>query len=173
MRHDPGLAASPPVRYILKMERSGYSPFPLSSAVNGQALREAQCAAYGGTRPSGPSGPSGVVGRGSMYVTRVRYTSTDRCLYLQHAATFVTHHLRLPGGWLALSPLHLHARLWSRGPGFPVASHRGRGRGCPPPSSPSASLPGGLLFEDHPSSRGSRPADHAGVGDVFSRASRS
>ena len=26
MRHDPGLAASPPVRYILKMEGSGYSP---------------------------------------------------------------------------------------------------------------------------------------------------
>jgi hypothetical protein len=28
MRHDPGLAASPPVRYMLKVERSGYSPFP-------------------------------------------------------------------------------------------------------------------------------------------------
>ena len=28
MRHDPGLAASPPVRYILKVERSAYSPFP-------------------------------------------------------------------------------------------------------------------------------------------------
>ena len=27
MRHDPGLAASPPVRYILKVERSAYSPF--------------------------------------------------------------------------------------------------------------------------------------------------
>jgi hypothetical protein len=27
MRHDPGLAASPPVRYTLKVERSGYSPF--------------------------------------------------------------------------------------------------------------------------------------------------
>jgi hypothetical protein len=25
MRHDPGLAASPPVRYILKMARSGIS----------------------------------------------------------------------------------------------------------------------------------------------------
>jgi len=27
MLHDPGLAASPPVRYILKVERSGYSSF--------------------------------------------------------------------------------------------------------------------------------------------------
>jgi hypothetical protein len=26
MRHDPGLAASPPVRYKLEMERSGYFP---------------------------------------------------------------------------------------------------------------------------------------------------
>ena len=25
MRHDPGLAASPPVRYTLKVERSGYA----------------------------------------------------------------------------------------------------------------------------------------------------
>src|SRR3984893_4452313 len=41
MRHDPGLAASPPVRYKLKVERSGYSPFPLSSAVDGQPPREA------------------------------------------------------------------------------------------------------------------------------------
>jgi hypothetical protein len=29
MRHDPGLAASPPVRYILGVERSGYSSFHL------------------------------------------------------------------------------------------------------------------------------------------------
>ena len=29
MRHDPGLAASPPVRYRLEMEGSAYSPFPL------------------------------------------------------------------------------------------------------------------------------------------------
>ena len=29
LRHDPGLAASPPVRYILKVERSGYSPTSL------------------------------------------------------------------------------------------------------------------------------------------------
>jgi hypothetical protein len=29
MRHDPGLAASPPVRYMLKMERCWYSPFSL------------------------------------------------------------------------------------------------------------------------------------------------
>jgi N-hydroxyarylamine O-acetyltransferase len=28
MRHDPGLAASPPVRYTLKVEGSGYSSFP-------------------------------------------------------------------------------------------------------------------------------------------------
>src|SRR5215469_15171139 len=37
MRHDPGLAASPPVRYILKVARSG-SPCPLFwlPAVDGQ-----------------------------------------------------------------------------------------------------------------------------------------
>ena len=29
MRHDPGLAASPPVRYILEVERSEYSSFHL------------------------------------------------------------------------------------------------------------------------------------------------
>ena len=40
--------------------------------------------------------------------------------------------------------VHLTARPRSRGSGFPVASHRGRA-GCPPPSSPSPSLPGGLL----------------------------
>jgi hypothetical protein len=28
MSHDCGLAASPPVRYMLKVERSRYSPFP-------------------------------------------------------------------------------------------------------------------------------------------------
>ncbi|GAA2868668.1 hypothetical protein GCM10010517_28520 [Streptosporangium fragile] len=39
LRHDPGLVASPPVRYTLGVERSGYSPFPSSSAVDGQALR--------------------------------------------------------------------------------------------------------------------------------------
>src|SRR5206468_1077846 len=41
MRHDPGLAASPPVRYILEVERSGYAPFRLSSAVDGQPPHEA------------------------------------------------------------------------------------------------------------------------------------
>src|SRR5260221_9290015 len=34
LRHDPGLAASPPVRYTLRVEGSGYPPFPLSSAVD-------------------------------------------------------------------------------------------------------------------------------------------
>src|SRR5215216_6100933 len=33
MRHDPGLAASPPVRYILEVERSGCSSFHSPSAV--------------------------------------------------------------------------------------------------------------------------------------------
>src|SRR5215213_6432110 len=47
MRHDPGLAASPPVGYILEVERSGYSSFHLPFAVDGQPPREA--AAYGGT----------------------------------------------------------------------------------------------------------------------------
>ncbi len=46
LRHNPGLAASPPVRYTLKVEGSGYSPStlpsavdlsPLSSAVDGRA----------------------------------------------------------------------------------------------------------------------------------------
>src|SRR5215207_6676560 len=32
MRHDPGLAASPPVRYILEVERSGCSSFHSPSA---------------------------------------------------------------------------------------------------------------------------------------------
>src|SRR4029450_6801034 len=33
MRHDQGLAASPPVRYILEVERSGCSPFHSPAAV--------------------------------------------------------------------------------------------------------------------------------------------
>ena len=41
MRHDPRLAASPPVRYILEVERGGYPPFHLPSAVDGQPPREA------------------------------------------------------------------------------------------------------------------------------------
>ena len=41
MRHDPGLAASPPSRYILEVERSEYSSFHLPSAVDGQPPREA------------------------------------------------------------------------------------------------------------------------------------
>ena len=48
MRHDPGLAASPPVRYILELERSVYSSFHLPSAVDGHPAREA--AAYGGAQ---------------------------------------------------------------------------------------------------------------------------
>src|SRR5215203_1757258 len=47
MRHDPGLDASPPVRYILKVERSGYSPFHLPYTVDGQPPRDA---AYRGTQ---------------------------------------------------------------------------------------------------------------------------
>src|SRR5918992_1630234 len=46
MRHDPGLDASPPVRDILKVERSGYCSFHLPSAVDGHPPHEA--AAYGG-----------------------------------------------------------------------------------------------------------------------------
>ncbi len=52
MRHDLGLAASPPVRYILEVERIGYCYFHLPSAVDGQPPREA--AAYGDT--VGPGG---------------------------------------------------------------------------------------------------------------------
>jgi len=33
MRHDPGLAASPPLRYILKVERSVYAPSACSALV--------------------------------------------------------------------------------------------------------------------------------------------
>src|SRR5215203_280752 len=55
MQHDPGLAASPPVRYIMKVERSGCSPFILPSAVDGQPPREA---AYGGMQtPRNTSAP--------------------------------------------------------------------------------------------------------------------
>jgi hypothetical protein len=53
MRHDPGLDASPPVRYIMEVERSGYSSFHLPSAVDVQPPREA--AARGGS--VGPGGP--------------------------------------------------------------------------------------------------------------------
>jgi hypothetical protein len=49
MRHDPGLAASPLVRYIMEVERGGYFPFHLPSAVDGQPPREAAARAYGGT----------------------------------------------------------------------------------------------------------------------------
>src|SRR5215208_3323048 len=48
MRHDPGLDASPPVRYIMEVERSGYSSFHLPSAVDGYPPRKA--VAYGGTQ---------------------------------------------------------------------------------------------------------------------------
>src|SRR5918994_5553958 len=41
MRHDPGLDTSPPVRYILEVERRVPTPFHLSSAVGGQPPREA------------------------------------------------------------------------------------------------------------------------------------
>jgi hypothetical protein len=50
MRHDPGLAASPPVRYMLKVERSGYSPFPggtrrwLSHRLSGPSASHARAA---------------------------------------------------------------------------------------------------------------------------------
>src|SRR5919112_388524 len=48
MRHAPGLDASPPVRYIMEVERSGYSSFHLPSAVDGYPPRKA--VAYGGTQ---------------------------------------------------------------------------------------------------------------------------
>ena len=53
MRHDPGLDASPTVRYILEVERRVPIPFHLPSAVDGQPPREA--AAYGGTVSPGES----------------------------------------------------------------------------------------------------------------------
>src|SRR6266536_1946832 len=46
LRHDPGLAASPPVRYTLKVARSGYFPCPLSSAVDGQGPPEDESSRY-------------------------------------------------------------------------------------------------------------------------------
>jgi hypothetical protein len=54
MRHDPGLAASPPLRYKLEMERSGYSPFRLFRCGTDNLLAKRQRAAYGGT--AGPEG---------------------------------------------------------------------------------------------------------------------
>jgi len=39
MRHDRGLAASPPVRYMLEVERSGHSPFP---CLPGEVVRSVQ-----------------------------------------------------------------------------------------------------------------------------------
>jgi hypothetical protein len=45
MRHDPGLAASPPVRYKLEMERSGYSPFRLFGCGTDNLLAKRQRAA--------------------------------------------------------------------------------------------------------------------------------
>src|SRR5215210_393199 len=57
MRHEPGLDASPPVRYILKVERSGYSYLHSSSTVDEQPPREA--AAYGSTQtPRNTSAPA-------------------------------------------------------------------------------------------------------------------
>src|SRR5215210_2006888 len=47
MRHEPGgLPQAPPVRYIMEVQRSGYSPLHSASAVDGQPPCEA--AAYGG-----------------------------------------------------------------------------------------------------------------------------
>src|SRR6266536_896770 len=46
LRHDPGLAARPPVRYTLRVARSGYFPCPLSSAVDGQAPPEDESSRY-------------------------------------------------------------------------------------------------------------------------------
>ena len=96
------------MRYILKLEGSGHSPFFFLSAVDGQALREA---AVRRVRRYLTVGTTEVVGRGSIYVTRVRCTSlgfdirqlTDVsiCNLQQHLSR---NHLRLPGGWLAPSP---------------------------------------------------------------------
>src|SRR5215208_3450305 len=47
MRHDPGLDASPPVRFIMEVERNGYSTFHSPTAVDRHPPREA--AAYVGT----------------------------------------------------------------------------------------------------------------------------
>src|SRR5919106_6905585 len=56
MRHAPGLDASPPVRYIMEVERSGYSSFHLPSAVDGYPPRKG--VAYGGTQtPRNTSAP--------------------------------------------------------------------------------------------------------------------
>ncbi len=50
MRHDPGLDANPPVRYILEVERSGYSPFHFPRPLwTDNLLAKRRRAAYGGT----------------------------------------------------------------------------------------------------------------------------
>src|ERR687894_645326 len=55
MRHDPGLDASPPVGYILEVERRVPTPFHLPSAVDGQPPRNA--AAHGVQRYADTSAP--------------------------------------------------------------------------------------------------------------------
>ena len=51
LRPDPGLAASPPVRYTSKVARSEISlPLPLSSLGTDNLLAKRRCATYGGTR---------------------------------------------------------------------------------------------------------------------------
>ena len=54
LRHDPGLAASPPVRYRLKVEGSGYSPSSLIVRCGTDHLAKRRRAAYAGT--VGPGG---------------------------------------------------------------------------------------------------------------------
>jgi hypothetical protein len=55
MRHDPGLAASPPVRYKLKMEGSGYLLFLDRPLWTGNLLAKRRRVAYGGTASPGGS----------------------------------------------------------------------------------------------------------------------
>ena len=53
MRHDPGLAASPPVRYMLKVEGSGYSPFPYRPLWTDNLLAKRRRATPGPARLAG------------------------------------------------------------------------------------------------------------------------
>jgi hypothetical protein len=58
LRHDPGLAASPQVRYTLGVEGSGYSPFPLIFRLGRATSSRSGGAAHGGA--VGPGGsPTG------------------------------------------------------------------------------------------------------------------
>ena len=75
MRHERGLDASPPVRYIMEVERRGYSSSHLPSAVDGQPPREA-AATRRSSAPAG-DGARGRAGRAHFPRRRRQAGSAD------------------------------------------------------------------------------------------------